>query len=136
MIMYIGIVDGSIQTIKELQNLDRYAFSCNAKYRNYGWRILVHQTNQCISQQSHSLDDRHQSHSNISVFKTRKNQVNMMLLTLDISQQSLSVIVNDERNSMNPFKKFENVDLTGLYRMALSMRYPGTKIEIFDFQIT
>ena len=138
LIMYIGIVDGSQKSIKELINMDRYAFF-NRSYRNYGWRFEVYRetASQSIKQRSHSLQyDKHERRSNARVFKTEDNEVNMVRLILDVPNKSLMVVVNDESNSLSPINKFENVDISGLYRMALSMRHPGVKIEIIDFQIT
>ena len=134
LIMYIGIVDGAEDTITDLTKREGYALSCRAKYRNYGWRMVAQDGDEDTYQQSHTLEHT-KAYSIKSVFKTDGDKLNMIQLTLNIPQRSLSLIVNDKQKSMDVIKKFENVDVTGLYRMALSMRYPGTKIEIVDFQI-
>ena len=140
LIMYVGIVDGSEKTITNFP-LDNYAFGAGKSYRNYGWRCRVRRENtmrekinQWIHQRSHTFksDRRYQDNAAVTVFKSGDNEVNTIQLRMDIPKKSLLMIVNDKKDGI---KKFENVDMTGLYRMALSMRAPCFKIEIVDFQI-
>ena len=145
-IMYIGIVDGSEETITNSIELDTYAFASGKSYRNYGWRCRVRRrsrrgklgrnnVNDGIFQRSHTLksDSISETDADASSFKIGDNEFNTVQLSFDITKQSLSIMVNAKANTG---KKFENVDVNGLYRMALSMRAPGVKVEIVDFQIT
>ena len=138
-IMYFGIVDGSPKSIMNLIQFDTYVFAPNRKYRNYGWRFENYRRSgsQMIGQQSHTFKDNYgpAGNSEYTVLETGDDKVNMIELVLDIPRKSLMVIVNDKKDALNVIGKYENVDMSGFYRMALSFRQPGSKVEIVDFQI-